>query len=69
MTNANASNIVKDDFDNVTTNSQRIEDRMVKDRLALNDDDMGSVEGDMCASSTGVVRVQSRKKAEMFLVH
>ncbi|KAL2584373.1 hypothetical protein GLYMA_14G154600v4 [Glycine max] len=68
MTNANASNIVKDDFDNVTTNSQRIEDRMVKDRLALNDDDMGSVEGDMCASSTGVVRVQSRKKAEMFLV-
>ncbi|KAH1094635.1 hypothetical protein GYH30_040084 [Glycine max] len=68
MTNANASNIVKDDFDNVTTNSQRIEDRMVKDRLALNDDDMGSIEGDMCASSTGVVRVQSRKKAEMFLV-
>ena len=26
------------------------------------------VEGDMCASATGVVRVQSRKKAEMFLV-
>ncbi|KAH1215226.1 NAD kinase 2, chloroplastic [Glycine max] len=68
MTNANASIIVKDDFDNVTTTSQRIEDHMVKDRLALNDDDLGSIEGDMCASSTGVVRVQSRKKAEMFLV-
>ncbi|BBN09773.1 NAD+ kinase [Marchantia polymorpha subsp. ruderalis] len=26
------------------------------------------VEGDMCASTTGVVRLQSRKKAEMFLV-
>ncbi|KAM7256625.1 hypothetical protein ACFE04_012366 [Oxalis oulophora] len=30
--------------------------------------DLGSVEGNMCASATGVVRVQSRKKAEMFLV-
>ncbi|CAK8567404.1 unnamed protein product [Lathyrus sativus] len=28
----------------------------------------GFTEGDMCASSTGVVRLQSRKKAEMFLV-
>ncbi|KAA0055512.1 NAD kinase 2 [Cucumis melo var. makuwa] len=27
-----------------------------------------SVEGNMCASATGVVRVQSRRKAEMFLV-
>ncbi|KAJ4916338.1 hypothetical protein Rs2_01888 [Raphanus sativus] len=32
------------------------------------DDEVGAVEGNMCASSTGVVRVQSRKKAEMFLV-
>ncbi|XP_038725415.1 NAD kinase 2, chloroplastic isoform X2 [Tripterygium wilfordii] len=31
-------------------------------------DDEGSVEGNMCASATGVVRLQSRKKAEMFLV-
>ncbi|XP_022141685.1 NAD kinase 2, chloroplastic isoform X2 [Momordica charantia] len=30
--------------------------------------DMESVEGNMCASATGVVRVQSRRKAEMFLV-
>ncbi|XP_027368108.1 NAD kinase 2, chloroplastic-like isoform X2 [Abrus precatorius] len=68
MTNANANNIVKDGFDNVTTNSQRVEDNIVRAGLALQDDDLGSIEGDMCASSTGVVRVQSRKKAEMFLV-
>lgn len=36
--------------------------------LGSGDDDLGTVEGDMCASTTGVVRVQSRKKAEMFLV-
>ncbi|CAI8598333.1 unnamed protein product [Vicia faba] len=50
------------DIDN-TTDSQRI----------LADEDkagegLGFAEGDMCASSTGVVRLQSRKKAEMFLV-
>ncbi|MBA0746052.1 hypothetical protein Gogos_008599 [Gossypium gossypioides] len=32
------------------------------------DDELVSIEGNMCASATGVVRVQSRKKAEMFLV-
>lgn len=32
------------------------------------DDEAGTIEGNMCASATGVVRVQSRKKAEMFLV-
>ncbi|WJX33937.1 NAD kinase 2, mitochondrial [Trifolium repens] len=53
------------DLNNIdnTTNSQRI--------LADEDkagEDMGFTEGDMCASSTGVVRLQSRKKAEMFLV-
>ncbi|KAH7524560.1 hypothetical protein FEM48_Zijuj06G0132300 [Ziziphus jujuba var. spinosa] len=32
------------------------------------DDEVCPIEGDMCASTTGVVRVQSRKKAEMFLV-
>ncbi|XP_076911917.1 NAD kinase 2, chloroplastic-like [Bidens hawaiensis] len=34
----------------------------------LTNEDGDSVEGNMCASTTGVVRVQSRKKAEMFLV-
>ncbi|KAK1299838.1 hypothetical protein QJS10_CPB13g00952 [Acorus calamus] len=32
------------------------------------DDSLELVEGNMCASTTGVVRIQSRKKAEMFLV-
>lgn len=31
-------------------------------------EDLELIEGNMCASTTGVVRVQSRKKAEMFLV-
>ncbi|KAL3840041.1 hypothetical protein ACJIZ3_024632 [Penstemon smallii] len=31
-------------------------------------ENMDILEGNMCASATGVVRVQSRKKAEMFLV-
>ncbi|KAA8538417.1 hypothetical protein F0562_028035 [Nyssa sinensis] len=35
---------------------------------AAGDDGLGLIEGNMCASTTGVVRVQSRKKAEMFLV-
>ncbi|XP_026445638.1 NAD kinase 2, chloroplastic-like isoform X1 [Papaver somniferum] len=39
-----------------------------KDLIAPNDSNMEIFEGDMCASATGVVRVQSRKKAEMFLV-
>ncbi|KAJ8422430.1 hypothetical protein Cgig2_027860 [Carnegiea gigantea] len=32
------------------------------------DSDSEVIEGDMCASATGVVRLQSRRKAEMFLV-
>lgn len=32
------------------------------------DGDLDIVEGNMCASTTGVVRVQSRRKAEMYLV-
>ncbi|KAK4773273.1 hypothetical protein SAY87_028292 [Trapa incisa] len=36
--------------------------------VVLDDDGYGKIEGNMCASATGVVRVQSRKKAEMFLV-
>ncbi|KAJ7514781.1 hypothetical protein O6H91_23G058800 [Diphasiastrum complanatum] len=34
----------------------------------LYDEEEPSPEGDMCASKTGVVRLQSRKKAEMYLV-
>ncbi|XP_043702949.1 NAD kinase 2, chloroplastic-like isoform X2 [Telopea speciosissima] len=39
-----------------------------KPSIASGNDDLELVEGNMCASTTGVVRVQSRKKAEMFLV-
>ncbi|RDY00222.1 NAD kinase 2, chloroplastic [Mucuna pruriens] len=67
-TDANVSTNVYHDIDNVNTNSQRIGDDMDKAGLALCDEDLALIEGDMCASSTGVVRVQSRKKAEMFLV-
>ncbi|KAL5145524.1 NAD kinase 2, chloroplastic [Glycine soja] len=65
---ANFSTTVNNDIDNVNTNSQRIGVNNDKAGLALCDEDLGLIEGDMCASSTGVVRVQSRKKAEMFLV-
>ncbi|KDP32857.1 hypothetical protein JCGZ_12149 [Jatropha curcas] len=51
--------------------SKSIEEVHKKNGVAssgLSDDELGSIEGNMCASATGVVRVQSRKKAEMFLV-
>ncbi|KAL1344443.1 hypothetical protein HN51_018382 [Arachis hypogaea] len=51
---------------NVTMTKSQSDDG--KAGLALHDEDLGLMEGDMCASSTGVVRVQSRKKAEMYLV-
>ncbi|KAL2339737.1 hypothetical protein Fmac_007677 [Flemingia macrophylla] len=67
-TDANVSTTVNNDIDNANNNSQRIGDDKNKAGLASHDEDLGLIEGDMCASSTGVVRVQSRKKAEMFLV-
>lgn len=39
---------------------------VVSDKLI--NEDVEVIEGNMCASTTGVVRIQSRKKAEMFLV-
>lgn len=56
---------------NVTKNTmtKSVEEFDTKNGVAsLSDDELGSIDGDMCASATGVVRVQSRKKAEMFLV-
>ncbi|KAL6208329.1 hypothetical protein ACLB2K_019280 [Fragaria x ananassa] len=58
------------------THSESVSSKVVKvvrksngqSPLVSSDDELGSIEGDMCASATGVVRVQSRKKAEMFLV-
>ncbi|KAI3464555.1 hypothetical protein Pfo_021218 [Paulownia fortunei] len=40
----------------------------VESYLSSDDENLDMLEGNMCASATGVVRVQSRKKAEMFLV-
>ncbi|KAK7282690.1 hypothetical protein RIF29_11666 [Crotalaria pallida] len=68
LTNADVSTSVNNDIDNVRTNSQRVGDDEDKAGLALCDEDLELIEGDMCSSSVGVVRVQSRKKAEMFLV-
>lgn len=42
--------------------------RLSSDSPPEDDDDLEPVSGNMCASATGVVRVQSRKKAEMYLV-
>ncbi|KAF7829803.1 NAD kinase 2, chloroplastic-like [Senna tora] len=55
MINTNVSTTMSNDGNHVT-------------RVTLGEDDLGPIEGNMCASSTGVVRLQSRKKAEMFLV-
>ncbi|KAK6132266.1 hypothetical protein DH2020_033966 [Rehmannia glutinosa] len=40
----------------------------IESYLSSDDENLEILEGNMCASATGVVRVQSRKKAEMFLV-
>ncbi|KAL1543789.1 NAD kinase 2, mitochondrial [Salvia divinorum] len=40
----------------------------VESYLSSDDENLDMIEQNMCASATGVVRVQSRKKAEMFLV-
>ncbi|KAF2296684.1 hypothetical protein GH714_001214 [Hevea brasiliensis] len=65
----NVNTTVKDSL-NERVASKYIEEVHTKNGVAsgLSDDEMGSIEGDMCASATGVVRVQSRRKAEMFLV-
>nr|GMD88631.1 NAD kinase 2, chloroplastic-like isoform X1 [Ipomoea batatas] len=53
--NAISSTIITDQMSNV-------------EAPASSSDEELEIDGDMCASATGVVRVQSRKKAEMFLV-
>ncbi|XP_070003696.1 NAD kinase 2, chloroplastic-like [Nicotiana sylvestris] len=44
------------------------ERRNIEVSTPLLEDNLEQIEGNMCASATGVVRVQSRRKAEMFLV-
>ncbi|XP_057993348.1 NAD kinase 2, chloroplastic isoform X2 [Hevea brasiliensis] len=59
----NVGTIVKDSLNEHVT-SKSVDGQA----LGFSDDELGSIEGDMCASATGVVRVQSRRKSEMFLV-
>ncbi|GMJ15185.1 NAD kinase 2, NAD KINASE 2 [Hibiscus trionum] len=54
--------------EHITSTSSKSEMSNGKASTYSSDEELGSIEGNMCASATGVVRVQSRKKAEMFLV-
>lgn len=49
-----------------STNQQNLENGKISTSSPV--DSLDLMEGNMCASATGVVRVQSRRKAEMFLV-
>ncbi|KAA8546446.1 hypothetical protein F0562_002815 [Nyssa sinensis] len=60
-----SSELDKNGISTTITEDQR---RNSEAAVASGDDELGMIEGNMCASTTGVVRVQSRKKAEMFLV-
>ncbi|CAH2033541.1 unnamed protein product [Thlaspi arvense] len=51
-----------------TVVSQPVRDSQRNNGASSSDSSDDEIEGNMCASATGVVRVQSRKKAEMFLV-
>ncbi|CAI9778071.1 unnamed protein product [Fraxinus pennsylvanica] len=53
---------------NVKSTMVTRENKSNSDYLSSDDESLETLEGNMCASATGVVRVQSRKKAEMFLV-
>ncbi|XP_040997571.1 NAD kinase 2, chloroplastic-like isoform X1 [Juglans microcarpa x Juglans regia] len=70
MTETNISTVVNTNFDETVRSQSILKDRKSNSGAALisANDDLGPIEGNMCASTTGVVRVQSRKKAEMFLV-
>uniref|UniRef100_A0A1J3EIX5 NAD(+) kinase n=1 Tax=Noccaea caerulescens TaxID=107243 RepID=A0A1J3EIX5_NOCCA len=65
-----AEPIVVPSSDNLsrTVVSQPVRESQRNSASSTDSSDDEAIEGDMCASATGVVRVQSRKKAEMFLV-
>ncbi|KAK0575947.1 hypothetical protein LWI29_009494 [Acer saccharum] len=69
MTAAAVSNSVSSNLNEHVT-SQTVEKGQSSNVKASvsGDGDLDPIEGNMCASATGVVRVQSRRKAEMFLV-
>lgn len=61
---------VKNELDNKIASAPTMHSQNTSNgsSLSVAEDDLILIDGDMCASATGVVRVQSRKKAEMFLV-
>ncbi|PKI44716.1 hypothetical protein CRG98_034893 [Punica granatum] len=63
---------IKVDYDNGKNLAKETVQNQERNRatasVVLGNDGFEQIEGNMCASATGVVRVQSRKKAEMFLV-
>lgn len=68
MTTAVVSNAVSSKL-NEDAMSQTEEVKSSSGQISIpRDDDLDQIDGNMCASATGVVRVQSRRKAEMFLV-
>lgn len=69
VTVTNASSIVGNSLETNGVSTVIREDQIRSGEASSSGDDgLGQIEGNMCASATGVVRVQSRKKAEMFLV-
>ncbi|RVX15804.1 NAD kinase 2, chloroplastic [Vitis vinifera] len=70
MTGSDGSSFVNNKLNKDATSTTVREDQKSHDKASIvsGDDVLGQIEGNMCASTTGVVRVQSRKKAEMFLV-
>lgn len=68
MTHTNGSaSLTNNSNEDLSKSVQKVQRSNGKPSIS-GDDDLEPVEGNMCASATGVVRVQSRKKAEMFLV-
>ncbi|KAJ9673537.1 hypothetical protein PVL29_023228 [Vitis rotundifolia] len=70
MTGSDGSSFVNNKLNKDATSTTVREDQKSHDKASIvsGDDGLGQIEGNMCASTTGVVRIQSRKKAEMFLV-
>ncbi|GMH17155.1 hypothetical protein Nepgr_018996 [Nepenthes gracilis] len=71
MTINNASTAVSENYSgkrNISETSALGPRNNGESSVVPEDDGLELIEGNMCAAATGVVRIQSRKKAEMFLV-
>ncbi|KAF3447038.1 hypothetical protein FNV43_RR12218 [Rhamnella rubrinervis] len=68
METNNTSTSGSNNYDEHSISKSVKKDQKSNEMTLVSDDELCPIEGNMCASTTGVVRVQSRKKAEMFLV-